>query len=111
MSPKSQRRPALETDHAWRSHVGRPPQACEAIATPTTASGERLDTHSHRIMRLTIEFADMTGEILRYRLVEGTWIGFANRQSEGPHQMVQTLATLQHVPLDPERFSPPSFGK
>jgi len=25
--------------------------------------------------------------------------------------MVQTLATLDYVPLDPERFSPPSFGK
>lgn len=70
-----------------------------------------LDTHSHRIMRVTIDFASMTGEILRYRVVDGTWIGFRNRQSEGPHKMIQTLATLQYVPLDPERFSPPSFGQ
>ena len=70
-----------------------------------------LDPHSHRIIRVTIAFAAMTGEVLRYRIVDGTWIGFKNRQSEGPHKMVQTLARLDYVLLDPERFSPPSFGK
>ncbi len=70
-----------------------------------------LDTHNHRLMRFTVEGADGTGDILRYRVVDGTWIGFANRQSEGPHKMVQTLATYDYVPLDPERFTPPSFGK
>lgn len=70
-----------------------------------------LDTHNHRIARVTIEGAAMTGEILRRRVVDGTWIGFQNRQTEGPHKMLQTLATLQYVPLDPERFALPSFGK
>jgi len=70
-----------------------------------------LDTHNHRVMRFTVEGADGTGVILRYRVVDGTWIGFQNQQSEGPHKMDQTLATYDYVPLDPERFSPPSFGK
>ena len=83
-----------------------------AVTPEGSLTGELwLDTHSHRIMRVTIDFADMTGEILRYRVVDGTWIGFKNQQSEGTHKMVQTLATLQYVPLDPERFLPPSFGK
>ena len=70
-----------------------------------------LDTHSHRILRLTIEGTNATGEILLYRVVDGTWIGFKNRQSEDQHKMVQTLATYDYVPLDPERFTPPSFGQ
>ena len=69
-----------------------------------------LDARSHRVMRLTIDGADAAGDILRYRVVDGTWIGFKNRQVEGPHKMVQTLATYDYVPLDADRFTPPSFG-
>ena len=69
-----------------------------------------LDTRSHRLMRLVIE-DNAAAEVLNYRVVDGTWIAFKNRQSEGAHEMVQTLATYDYVPLDPERFSPPSFGK
>ncbi len=72
-----------------------------------------LDAHSHRLMRVSFVSGDLKfeGELLRYRVVDGTRIGFENRQYEGDHKMLQTLATYEYVPLDPERFTPPSFGQ
>jgi hypothetical protein len=72
-----------------------------------------LDTATHRMARLTITAGHQTGvaEVLEYRVVAGTWIGFKNMQIEGPHKMVQTLATYDYVPLDNARFSPANFGR
>jgi hypothetical protein len=69
-----------------------------------------LDQRSHRIERLSIERNGVvvaSGDILDYRPVDGTWIGFKNHQVEGEHHMTQTLATYDYVPLDPARFTPP----
>jgi hypothetical protein len=58
---------------------------------------------THRVARLSAGGPDakLDGEILQYRVVDGTWIAFKNRQSEGSHTMVQTLATYDYVALDP----------
>ena len=72
-----------------------------------------LDIGTHRMARLTVTAGNQTGlaEVLEYRVVAGTWIGFKNRQVEGPHRMVQTLATYDYVSLDSTRFSPENFGR
>jgi hypothetical protein len=84
-------------------------------ATPEGASSADLwlDIVTHRVMRLSAASGTETmhGEILEYRIVNGTWIGFKNAQIEGPHKMVQTLATYDYVPLDGTRFSPANFGR
>jgi len=69
-----------------------------------------LDLRTHRLERLSAAdgAVQMEGEVLAYRRVAGTWIGFKNRQREGDHTMVQTLATYDYVPLDPARFAPPA---
>jgi hypothetical protein len=83
--------------------------------TPEGASSADLwlDTATHRMARFTAAPGAEKAytEILEYRVVAGTWIGFKNRQIEGPHKMVQTLATYDYVPLDPARFSPANFGR
>jgi len=84
-------------------------------ATPEGASSVDLwlDTGTHRVARLSASSGaeSLQGEILEYRVVDGTWIGFKNLQLEGPHKMVQTLATYDYVPLDNARFSPANFGR
>jgi hypothetical protein len=72
-----------------------------------------LDRRTHRLERFSIENKGVvvaSGDILEYRQVDGTWIGFKNHQVEGEHHMTQTLATYDYVPLDPARFSPPGGG-
>jgi hypothetical protein len=80
--------------------------------TPDLASPVSLwlDVRTHRVERLSITTdTQFAGEVLRYRVVDGTWIAFKNRQNEGDHTMVQTLATYDYVALDPSRFTPPSL--
>ena len=71
-----------------------------------------LDRKTHRISRFTVTDGHDTasGEIWNYRPVDGTQIGFMNRQTQGVHKMVQTLATFDYVPLDPKRLDPPLVG-
>jgi hypothetical protein len=71
-----------------------------------------LDKKTHRLSRFTVTDGHDTasGEIWDYRLVDGTLIGFKNRQIEGAHEMNQTLATFDYVPLDPKRLAPPLGG-
>ena len=68
-----------------------------------------LDAKTHRLARLSAEADGVhsDGDILRYQVVDGTWIGFALRQSEGPHQMTQQLEQYVYGPIDPTHFSPP----
>jgi hypothetical protein len=81
--------------------------------TPDQASPVELwlDVRTHRVGRLSARTTDVRfdGEILQYRVIDGTWIAFKNRQNEGDHTMVQTLATYDYVALDPSRFTPPSL--
>lgn len=80
--------------------------------TPAQASPVSLwlDLRTHRLARLSMGSGGdkLDGEVLAYRVVAGTWIGFKNRQAEGDHRMIQTLATYDYVPLDPARFNPPT---
>ncbi len=80
--------------------------------TPDQASSADLwlDLRTHRVARLSAgsDGDKLDAEVLAYRVVAGTWIGFKNRQAEGQHRMVQTLATYDYEPLDPARFNPPT---
>jgi len=68
-----------------------------------------LDAKTHRLMRICAEADGVktSGDILRYEVIDGTWIGFALRQNEGPHQMTQQLTRYVYGPVDAARFSPP----
>lgn len=68
-----------------------------------------LDAKSHRLMRISVlaDGVESSGDILRYQVVDGTWIGFALRQNEGQHQMTQQLTAYVYGPVDAARFSPP----
>lgn len=68
-----------------------------------------LDRKTHRLMRLSAEVdgVKFSGDILRYQVVDGTWIGFENHQVEGPHRMTQHLTGYVYGPVDAARFSPP----
>lgn len=68
-----------------------------------------LDRQSHRLARLVADSDGVhsEGEIVRYQVVDGTWIGFELSQSEGPHHMTQQLEHYVYGPVDPARFSPP----
>lgn len=68
-----------------------------------------LDAKTHRLMRISAEADGVktSGDILRYQVIDGTWIGFALRQNEGPHQITQQLTRYVYGPVDAARFSPP----
>lgn len=68
-----------------------------------------LDAKTHRLMRVSTQAAgvESSGDILRYQVIDGTWIGFALRQNEGQHQMTQQLTRYVYGPVDAAKFSPP----
>jgi hypothetical protein len=68
-----------------------------------------LDRKTHRLARLTADADGVRseGEILRYQVVDGTWIGFSLSQTEGGHQMTNQLSRYVYGPVDPARFSAP----
>lgn len=68
-----------------------------------------LDAKTHRLMRISAQAdgVQTSGDILRYQVVDGTWIGFALRQNEGGHQMTQQLVRYVYGPVDAAKFSPP----
>jgi hypothetical protein len=71
-----------------------------------------LDRRTHRLARFTVTNGPETGsgEIWDNRWVDGTLIGFRNRQVENGHVMTQALASLDYVPLDPKRLAAPASG-
>jgi hypothetical protein len=68
-----------------------------------------LDAKTHRLARLVADAGGVhgEGEVLRYQVVDGTWIGFDLTQTEGEHQMSQQITRFTYGPLDPSRFSAP----
>lgn len=70
-----------------------------------------LDAKTHLLERISIEGAEPDyADILANRTIDGVVIGFKDLQVEKDHNMVQTLATFDFVPLDPARLSPSYYG-
>jgi hypothetical protein len=93
-----------------RRHAGA---AYDVVAvTPKDADTAALwlDAKTHRLMRIsaTADGVESDGDILRYQVVDGAWIGFSLSQTEGPHQMTQQLEHYVYGPVDAARFSPPN---
>jgi hypothetical protein len=101
--------PATFVYHGRRRHGG----ALYDVVTVTPKDGDSadlwLDAKTHRLARLSAEAGGVkvSGDILRYQVVDGTWIGFALSQTEGQHQMTQQLAKYVYGPVDGAKFSPP----
>jgi hypothetical protein len=69
-----------------------------------------LDAKTHRLARISVtaDGVEGRGQILRYQVVDGTWIGFDITQTEGPHAQTQHLEHYVYGPVDAARFSPPN---
>jgi len=101
--------PAVFTYHGRRRHAG----SVYDVVAVTPKDGDTaelwLDGKNHRLMRISAQAdgVQTSGDILRYQVVDGTWIGFALRQNEGGHQMTQQLVRYVYGPVDAAKFSPP----
>ena len=102
--------PAAFAYQGRRRHAGVVYDVVEVTPKDADSAQLWLDVHTHRLMRLSAQAdgVESVGDILRYQVVDGTWIGFALSQKEGSHQMTQQLTSYVYGAIDPARFSPPS---
>jgi hypothetical protein len=70
-----------------------------------------LDAKTHLLERISVDAPEPGyADILENRTIDGVVIGFKSNQVEKDHNMVQTLATFDFVPLDPARLTPAYYS-
>lgn len=67
-----------------------------------------LDVRRHHLGRITVPSRSdaASADVLAERRIDGVVVGFKSHQREAGHDMVQTLATYDFVPLDLGRLTP-----
>jgi hypothetical protein len=68
-----------------------------------------LDPKTHRLAQISVtaDGVEGRGRVLRYQVVDGTWIGFDLTQTEGAHAQTQHLEHYVYGPVEPDRYAPP----